>query len=241
VVLLSCQARRPVSDNNATFPAGVNHHFCRTYISAGAASRATLTLGVLRLVGVIFPCTASPLTYATLRFCRFLHILLKSVFSSPGRPWSMMDRMSPGLSPSDCQRSHEHIEGASVDTFYLSYLCSILSLLPVRPHRFCRVPRRLVALRRRARRQHVRMSTRALTCTRSKSAMQHGCVACVAADTRRPRSMAMRISKTCTCDDDVGFCGRCRCRRPSVAVADGSFCCFCTGRASGLARRFLRS
>jgi hypothetical protein len=39
------------------------------------------------------------------------------------------------------------------------------------------------------------MSQRALTCTRSKSAMQHGCVACVAADTRGPRFMAIRILK----------------------------------------------
>lgn len=168
-----------------------------------------------------------------------LAYLIKVRFLITWEAWSMMDRMSPSLPPASGHMSilkvrllilFTSLTSAQFFRYSQFGLTAFVSHQDVWSH-----------YARGARRQHVRTSTRALTCTRSKSAMQHGCVACVAADTRRPRSMAMRISKTCTCDDDVGFCGCCRCRRPSVAVADGSFCCCCTGRASGLARRFLRS
>ena len=77
------------------------------------------------------------------------------------------------------------------DTSYLSLPpLNSLVLLPQFGLPLCRIaPRRLVALRRRVRRQHGRMITRALTCTRSKSAMQRGCVADVVADARCPNAV----------------------------------------------------
>jgi hypothetical protein len=100
LLFLRCATfRSPVNDNNTTFPAGAESV---TFVGRPfPLDEAPQHLARLRHWGLTFgelsnfgPCP-SPLTYATLPFTGFHR--RKSVSSSPGRPWSMTDRMSFNL------------------------------------------------------------------------------------------------------------------------------------------------
>lgn len=93
--------------------------------------------------------------------------------------------------------------------------------------------------------QRGRLNTRASTYTRSKRVAQHGCVACAVVDTRRPNAVYGHAGiKSLQPRRWREYRTHPRChrrRRDPMAVPDaGPYCC-CTGRASGLATRSLRS
>ena len=129
-----CRACSPINDNSATFPADAEiitfvgrpfpldeapQHLARL-------SRSGLTFGDLSSLAP----PPSRLTHATLSFADSR--LSKSVSSSPGRPWNTMDRTSSGLllpSPVHLTVNSRHLRGI-YDTSYISYLRSVLSLLP---------------------------------------------------------------------------------------------------------------
>ena len=86
--------------------------------------------------------------------------------------WGAVERdglnLSPSIPPSNCQSLHEHSKGTLGASMILPTSLTSAQFSCVTPsvqhHHFCRIVlRRLVALRRWVRRQHRRMSTRALT------------------------------------------------------------------------------
>jgi hypothetical protein len=91
-------------------------------------------------------------------------------------------------------------------------------------------------------RQHGRSSMRALTCTGSKIAMQHGCRAYAVVDTRRT-SVAYGHADIRNSQRRQwrGFLSSPSPQAVRWAVADVGPCWRCTGRASGLATRSLRN
>ena len=93
-------------------------------------------------------------------------------------------------------------------------------------------------------RQRGRLNTRASTYMRSKRAAQHGCVACVVVDTRRPNAVYGHAGiKSLQPRRWRGYCthARCLCGHDPMTLADVGPCWCYTGRASGLATRSLRS